>query len=487
MEQAGSALAWKALQLGGAKAIFLARLVILARLVSPEDFGLLAIGVSSVGFLLTVTETGMIPALVQSQEVDEDRYNVAWTVTVARALLIGGAMLLAAPLVAQVFGEPRAVPIIRALALRPVLEALASIKVAKLTRELRFRPLATLKLVEALANAVLSIALAPALGVWALVVGVLAGAAASLLVSYWLAPHRPRLILDSAATRPLVQFGRWVFVTSVVAMVGSYTLRVVITRQLGVAELGLYFLAAQLAFLPGEVAREVVGAVAFPLYARLQSDLRQAAAAFRAMLTSMSALLFPSCALIVALAPALVNGVLGSRWAGTAPVIQVLGLATLVGVFGEATGPIFRGLGQPHNVTIVELVQSLGLAAFAWVLSGRFGLLGAGLAWLPALFLSLILNVVLIHRILPLPLSGLGRPLLAVSGVSAIAALVAVAAHTLLPGLPGLILASLLAAAVVAGLFWTVERSLAPGIIGQVGLIFPWFAQFSGRLPAEAK
>jgi PST family polysaccharide transporter len=146
LKQAGSALVWRAIQLGGVKVIFMVRLLVLAWLLTPEDFGLMAIAVTAIGFFLNVTDFGMIPALVQGAEVDEKQYNAAWTVNISRALLISLTVILVAPLVAQIFAEPRAISLIRVLALRPLLEALASIKVADLTRKLQFYPLAMIKL-----------------------------------------------------------------------------------------------------------------------------------------------------------------------------------------------------------------------------------------------------------------------------------------------------------------------------------------------------
>ena len=98
--------------------------------------------------------------------------------------------------------------------------------------------------------------------------------------------------IDWNAVKPLLKFGGWLLVTGVISMAGNFGLRIVVSRQLGAEALGLYFLAAQLAFLPSEIASEVVGTVAFPLFARLQSNLKQAARAFQAILTGLMALLY---------------------------------------------------------------------------------------------------------------------------------------------------------------------------------------------------
>ena len=471
--QAGKAMVWKAIQLGGSKVIFMLRLLILAWLLSPDDFGLLAIGTTAIGFLLQITDIGMIPALVQSESVDEAHYDVAWTVGITRTAAVTLIVVLLAPLIARIFSEPRATPIIQALAFRPFIEAMSSIKVASLTRNLQFRPLTILKLSEAIINFAISVILASWLGVWALVAGTLVGVVAYLMLSYILAPHRPRFSLDWSAIRPLIRFGRWVFVTGVVVMVGNYVLRVVISRQLGTAELGLYFLAAQLAFLPAEAAREIVGTVAFPLFARLQLEVQQAAKVFRTVFIGLSVLLFPVCALLIVLAPTLVQTVLGARWEGTVPVIRVLALVSMIGILGEVTGPIFNGFGYPSKVTLIEIVQSTSIILLVWGLTTRFGLVGAALAWLPTAVISQVVSILLIRRLLPRPFAELGAPMVMITVVTVISSFIAFMIDSFAPNLVGLILAIIVAITAFAGLLWVADRRFSLGFVAELQHMFP--------------
>jgi O-antigen/teichoic acid export membrane protein len=263
-------------------------------------------------------------------------------------------------------------------------------------------------------------------------------------------------------------------------MAGSYVLRVVISRQLGAAELGLYFLGAQLAFLPLEVASEVVGPVAFPLFARLQSNVRQTTRAFRTVLTGMSALLFPVCALIIALAPTLVQEILGPRWAGTVPVIRILALVSMIGVFGEATVPVLSGLGQPYKVTIIEGVQSSLIILFVPGLVGRFDLTGAALAWLPAIVVAQVFSAAVVQRILFRPFDGLVAPMLVITAASGVGAVVAIGVDNIVPGLAGFVVANLLAVAIIGVLLWASDRRFALGLADDLGRAFPQVATLVG-------
>lgn len=458
--RAGSAVTWKLVQLGGVKLIYLARVLVLGRLLGPGEFGVFAVSLVALDFLLKLTNFGMVPALVQRPGAERRHFDAAWTVGLLRAGGVALAVFLAAPLVAGLFREPRAADLVRVLAVRPVLEAAASIGVAELTRQLRFRPLAWIQLAEAVVNTALSIALVKPLGVWALVAGPLAGAASSLVLSYVLAPHRPRFSLDTAAIRPLLRFGGWIFATALVATTGTSILQLAITRQLGAAELGVYYLACKLAFLPAELATELVGAVAFPLYARLQDDPRKATRAFQRILVGMFAVMVPAALLLFVLSPALIEHLLSARWQGTVPAIRVLVWVNVIGLAGDAIVPVLKGMGRPARVTALELLQSGLLVTLAWQLAARFGAVGAGFSWLLAVGASQVLAVYFLRRVLPHAWSGVGTQLATVVTAAAVGAAAAWTIIRLAPGPAGLVAASGIGVLLSAGLLLALDRVL---------------------------
>jgi lipopolysaccharide exporter len=472
-QEAGTALFWRIVQQGGDNLIYLLRLIILARLLTPDDFGLVAIAMAGFVPLLIITDLGMIPALVQRADATEQEYNTAWTMGMLRAAVVCGAILLTAPMIAAIFAEPRATNLIRALSVLPILEAAVSIKIAELIRRLRFRLLAIAKLSQALANTFISIALVPSLGVWALVAGTLAGPAAYVAVSYILAPHRPRLVYDSNAARSLVRYGRWILVTGLMSISAAVALRIVLSRQLGAAGLGLYSLGAKLAFLPHDVAGDVIGGVTFPIYARLQSNVHQAAKAFRTILTAMLMALAPLFSLMLVLAPSAVTHVLGPRWDGTAPLIRILAVAGLLRVIGDATVPVLKGLGRPYKFAVVEGVQTVILISCAWGLIGSFGLIGAGYAWCPAAAGSLVVSIIFLRQNLHDPFAGLARPLVAIAAACATGGVIAIVIDHNWPGVLGVVIAGVTAAGSMLAVLWVATRVFALDVRSDFARAFP--------------
>jgi len=466
-------MVWNAIQLIGNKGIFLIRMLILARLLFPEDFGLFAIATSATGFLLSITNVGLIPALVQSQDVSEKKYAAAWTFDMTRSTIIASLTIIFAPLIANIFAEPLAVPIIQVLALRPVFESMISIKVTAFNRNLSFRPLTYLRIADATINTIISIGLANYIGVWALVYGALGGTVSMVIISYFLAPYRPRILFNWRAVQPLMNFGWWVLITSLVSMAGNYGLRIAISRQLGAEGLGLYFIAVQLAYLPSDFARDLVGSVAFPLFARLQKDVFQATRAFRALFSGLAAILYPVCALLIVLSPLLTRYILGPNWAGTGDVIRILTLVVMIGVFGEVAVTVFRGFGQLYRITLLEVIQSAVTISFVWVFTSRFGLVGSAMAWLPSILLSQLLSIYFIQNILDRPFEGLQKPLLAIFAATGLCIVVSMTAIQLIPGLLGLIIATALGFGFTAGLLWIADLRYSLGFGRNLALVFP--------------
>ncbi len=481
-ERTGRALGWRGAQLVGHKLIFLVRLVVLARILGPTAFGLLTIAQTAIGVMNQVTDLGMVPALVQKPTPERRHYDAAWTVNLIRGLVVTTVVVAAAPLVSRLFGAPEATDVVRVLAASPLLLAASSIGLADLHRAMDFRSLAYIDLGQALVNTVVSIALAARFGVWALIVGALAGAATHLALSYVLAPRQPRLVLDRETIRPLVDFGRWILLTAIIGVVGHFVLKAVISSRLGVAELGLYYMASQIAFLPVEVATQVGGSVAFPLFARVQEQARKAARGFRSLVVGMAGFLLPVCALLFALAPSLVAHVLGDRWAGTGSAIRVLALVPVIGMLGEASIPLLKGLGRPSRLAVIEAVQSALLVVSVWTLTSAFGLVGAVSAWIPATLASQVAAAVYVARALDRPLRGLAAPLVSIVVASAVAAglafLVDAWVGARFGGLIGLLAGGVLGGVAVLGLLWLADRRLG----GRFEAILRELVPASGRV-----
>jgi O-antigen/teichoic acid export membrane protein len=468
---AGRAVRWRAIQLVGVNALFLVRIVILARLLAPDDFGLLAIAMVPVAVMLQASEFGMVNALVQSTAPTQRHYDVAWTISIARGAAVSVLVVLAAPWIASIAGELRAVEITRVLALQPLFVAATSIRLADLQRALNFRPLACVNLTDALVNTLLAIALAPFIGVWALVAGFLGGSFARLVASYVVAPVHPRLAFDHESARSLIRYGRWIFLAALVTTAGGALVNLSISRHLGAAALGLYYMGTRLTFLPANAVVEVGTSVSFPIYARLRENRDDAARIFRTTWTAVAALIIPACGLLIALAPSIVADLLGAHWSGTAPVIQVLAAVTILSIFGDLANPIWQGMGQPWRTTLIEIVQVIVLLTGVWLLMQPLGIVGAAAAWLPTTAVTVLISLRFLAQVLPTAPSGLSRATVAIVSTAALAGITAAWIDRSLPHPAGTLLAGAVGVALCAGLLWRADRRYDLGLQGSLARV----------------
>lgn len=475
----GSALTWSAVQLVAERGFSVIRFLVLASLLSPDDFGLLAIATVAVELLLTVTNVGLQPALVQLQERETRHYDAAWTVGLLRGLAISASVFLGAGLLAVLYGEPRATPVLQLIALRPLLAGLASPRLADLERGLNFRALALMTTTSTIVHTVLAIALAPTLGVFAIVVGMLAGTLVYTGLSYWAVPHRPRLRFDRPSIAPLLRFGRWVLATSLVGVLGEAALRAVISRQLGAADLGLYYLAARLAYLPNGVVSNVVSSVAFPVHARLRHARTKAAEALSISLRSLVALLVPTYIVLVALVPALTRDALGPQWAGTPTLVTLLAGAAVLGLIADSVLPMLEGRGEPDRITMLMSIRTVVLLAAAWPLAMGYGVAGAAMATIAAEIPVQIVAATLARRRLPRPFKGVGRVAAAAAVAGALGAAVGLGIDRLVGPPIGVAPAALTAGIVSMAGLWLLDRTLSLHLAEQLVLVFPALRRWS--------
>ena len=469
----GSALWWRAAQHVGVRVISVVKFLVLARILAPEDFGILAIAAVAVDLLFLMTDLGMVAALVQRRNPEPRHYDTAWTVNLTRSLVIAVGIVIGAPLLSALFGEPRATEVLQVLALRPLLDAAGSIRVADLTKTLRFRSLSAVRLSGAVADATLAIALAPTLGVWAVVIGALTGAAVGSAVSYLVAPYRPRLSLDTNAARSLFAFGRWMLAAGLLGVASDALLRGVISRRLGAVDLGIYYVAVRIAILPYEVVSEIVAAVAFPVQALLQNDRPRAARVFRSSLKATLALLIPIYATLVALAEPIVVHVLGARWEGAAPVIRVTAVIGIIGTLYDSTTAMLQGLGRPEWVAALAGVQLPIVAALAWWFAGALGITGAALARLAAESAVQATAGVLSTRLLPDPFAGMVRSLVAFFVAAAAAAGAALLVDGAIGGVVGAAAGGVSGVTIGAAVLFVLDRRLALGLRADAAKAFP--------------
>lgn len=332
--------------------------VVLARLLHPSDFGLIAMIMAIVGVADLVRDFGMTGAIIQARNLSERTWSsVLWLS--AGIGVIGTALIaLAAPLIASIYDEQRLVLLTVAVAPTLLINGLAMPLQAKVQRDLKFGVLARIDVISMALGVALSIAAALAgWGVWSLVV--FTGAASVYrLIALWSAarPHWGRPHIDRAVA-PLLTTGGSIFGVQLLNYLARNVDNVLVGRQLGSDVLGQYSRAYALFMLPLQQLNGPLGRVALPVLSLLQDDGPRYRRYVRAALMVIAYLTLPAFAIAAALAHPLVLLLLGPQWTATATIFALLTIAGVAQAIGNVQGWIYISLGRAHRQLVYYLVS----------------------------------------------------------------------------------------------------------------------------------
>jgi len=357
------------------------RLIILARILSPNDFGLMGIALLTMATLDTFSQTGFQQALIQKKKDIKPYLDSAWTVLILRGFVLFAILFFIASYVASFFNAPEAKPIIQVIGFAVLFQAFTNIGVIYFQKELEFNKQFIYQLSGILADFVVAISAALILrSVWALVFGLLAGNAVRCFVSYLIHPYRPHLNLDLGKARELFRFGKWVLGSSILIFLLTQGDDIFVGKLLGAIALGFYQMAYRISNIPATEITHVISQVTFPAYSKLQDNIPKLKEAYLKVLQVTAFLSFPVAGLIFVLASDFTKIFLGEKWMPMVPAMQVLAIFGVTRSINATIGSFFQGFGKPNIITFGAGFQLAVLAAIIYPLTSKWGILGASLA-----------------------------------------------------------------------------------------------------------
>lgn len=367
----------------------LAKIVFVASLLDPYEYGLMGIALLIVLALDALSQTGFQQALIHKKEDVHEFLDPVWTMLMIRGFLLFGVMFVAAPYLATFFKMPEATDLIRVTSVLFVLRSMANIGVLYFQKEMQFRKQFTYLTIGSLADIAVAVPIGLAThSVWALVLGLVVGAAAMLVASYALHPYRPRVDTRFKKTRGLVQYGKWILVTSIIMLIILQGDSMVVSYVLGATALGLYQMAYYLSNTPATEIANVISQVTFPAYSKLQDVKARMRDGYIKVLTVTSNLSILLGVMIIVLAPEFTTIFLGTEWLSAVPVMRILALAGTIRAIAATTGPLFLGMGRPGLDTRIQSIRLATTVVLVVPLTTWYGIEGAAVAVLAAISVS---------------------------------------------------------------------------------------------------
>ncbi|MCB2407987.1 lipopolysaccharide biosynthesis protein [Hymenobacter lucidus] len=354
---------------------------VMARLLSPAAFGVVALANVVLRFGGYFAQMGMEQAIIQKQDLTKEDIRAAFTASVALGIVFGGLLILLAPLSIYVFHEPEVVPVAQVLAFSLLLTGLSATALSLLRRTMQFRTLALVEVssyVVSYGGVGVTMALS-GYGVWSLVAASVAQGLLVGLLAYLVTRHSVLPLLSWEHYRPLWHYGSRISLISFLEFIGSSLDTLIIGRVLGTAMLGIYNRAWMLVALPMYMLTTSVSKVIFPAFSQVQADQARMRNVYLSSVTLVAALILPTAAGMLVAAPELVYSLLGPKWDASIPLLRVMSFTSglmLITMFG---GIVSDARARLREKTIIILQYLLVLPVLFWLLHG-WGLIGYAFA-----------------------------------------------------------------------------------------------------------
>jgi PST family polysaccharide transporter len=372
--------------------------IVLARLLAPQDFGLVAVATAAMQLLQGFTEIGVSQAVIRFRDADRTTLNALFTLSALRGATIASILLIAAPFAADFYGDPRMAYVFVGVAVYPLLAGLINPAFYEFERNLDLSREFVSSAVNKLAGVLVSIGIAIAFRTyWAIILGLAVNGLVQLALSYAMRPYRPGLSLKGA--RKVIGFSGWLFGVSVATALNNKLDMFVVARFTGPVGAGIYSIGTQFAELPTSEIAEPAARAMYPGLSALQGDRARATAAYLKGVEALAAVAMPAAFGFAFLAEDVVALLLGAQWEAAVPLIQyfapMLGVATML----MATYYFALAIGEARLIFFREMIFFiLRFPIFLWAAIAH-GLTGIVYAATATSLIRFALNLAIFQRV----------------------------------------------------------------------------------------
>lgn len=321
--------------------------LVLARLLLPSDFGLVALGTTTLSILTSITNISLSEALVQHRDPSDHHFHTAWTLNLLRGVLIGSVFALIAVPVARFYSDYRLENVMFALGGSAILNGLENPRAIMLTKELIFWQQFMLQVSQKLVALITSVLIALIYhSYWALIGGILLGQFIGVLVSYTVLPFRPTFSIAHA--RELFSFSIWLTLSEAINTLNWNFDQLLVGKFVGKTTLGYYVVGNNLAVMPTREATAPLTGTLFPAFSNLAHDPVRLAAAYRRAQAMVTAVALPAGVGMALIADPLVRLAMGEKWVPAVSVIRILAAVFAFQSLGSLARPLAMAAGRTH-------------------------------------------------------------------------------------------------------------------------------------------
>lgn len=398
-------LVWSAAQSWGGQVVTLIVFAMLARLLDPSAFGLIAMANVFVAFTKVFVDQGFAMAIIQRRDLEQGHLNTAFWTNVAIGLVLMCVGIVAAGGVAQLFDEPRLTQIVRVLSIVFLASSLSAVQQALLKREFEFKKLAIRSLIAVVLSGIVGVSMAyQGYGVWSLVGQQVTYSVVQLALLWRVSQWRPGLKISARHFTDLFSYGANIVGINLTEFFNRNADKFLIGFYLGPIPLGYYAVAYKLLETLSRLFASVTRPVTFSSFSAMQSDANRIRSAFYSATQLTSLITFPMFAGLAVIAPYLIVLIFGQQWQASVPVVQVLMIVGILESVSLYNGNVMLAMGKPSWRFKLNLLNAI-VNVVAFAIAIRWGIVAVAAAYVIRAYLLSPFALILVRRLINIRIS----------------------------------------------------------------------------------
>ena len=391
---------WSAISQWANKFLSLVTFTILARLLEPDSFGLIALAGTFLAFLNLFLDQGFSTAIVQRKDLESEHLDTAFWTNIGISLILTLICVAGAGVTANFFKEPSLAPVIRWLSLNFIIISFNSVQSALFSKKLDFKVLAISSLISSFSGAIVGISMAfTGFGVWSLVGQQLSGGIVSSFVLWIASDWRPRFRFSRKHLDDLFAFGINIVGINILGFLVTRGDNLLIGYFLGATALGYYDLAYRLLLVVTSLFVGIISSTALPIFSSIQDDLPRLRKVLYEFVELTNTVAFPVFLGMSVLAPELVMVIFGEQWKASIPVMQILNIIGILYAGFYFNAPLMMAVGKPEWKLRLDIFRTIFYVT-AFFIGVRWGIIGVSISLVLTAYLIAVFTIIVIKKLI---------------------------------------------------------------------------------------
>jgi len=378
--------------------------IILTRLLSPVDYGLIGMITIFIVIGQSLINSGFGQALIQKKDADNVDFSTVFYFNIFTSILIYLILFLSAPLIARFYNQPQLISLIKVICISFVIDSFGLVHVTWLTKNLHFKAPSLIGIISVIISGTISIIMAyRGFGVWALVTHTVLRSAITSFSLWWVSKWKPLLVFSTKSLKKLFSFGSKILVAGLMQSVFENLYFLIIGRFFIAESLGYYTRAVQFKDLPVKTITAVVQNVTFPVFSALQDDNAKLISGYTKVIRMLAAIVLPLMVIIFITSGPLIRLVLGEKWLPVIPYLKLMALYGWIYIIFTINTQIVVVRGRSDYYLQIQIIDKV-MIVIALLLTYRYNIMAIIYGNMAATVITAVVTSIYLRKVINITL-----------------------------------------------------------------------------------